>query len=124
MRVALKDIKGVNTVNVSLERGEAVATFAPGNTVRYEQLLRAIETNRITPVGSNNERQVEEKWLEGKRTVGITSGASAPEELVQHLVDFFRGRGTTDIGEYDVIHEDVRFMLPKTIRKALAEQPS
>src|SRR2546422_838676 len=33
----------------------------------------------------DNELQVSEEWLEGKRTVGITSGASAPEELVQRL---------------------------------------
>ena len=72
----------------------------------------------------DNELQVEEAWLQGKRTVGITSGASAPEDLVQRLVDFFVARGTQDVSEYDVINEDVRFMLPKTIRKALAEQPA
>jgi 4-hydroxy-3-methylbut-2-enyl diphosphate reductase len=68
----------------------------------------------------DNEAQVREEWLEGKRTVGITSGASAPEELVQRLVDFFRARGTTDVSEFEVVQEDVRFMLPKEIRKELA----
>jgi 4-hydroxy-3-methylbut-2-en-1-yl diphosphate reductase len=68
----------------------------------------------------DNETQVEEEWLEGKRVVGISSGASAPEELVQRLVDFFRARGTQDVAEFQVIQEDVRFMLPKEIRKALA----
>ena len=53
---------------------------------------------------------------------GITSGASAPEELVQRLVDFFRARGTTDVEEFQVVQEDVRFMLPKTIRQAMAAQ--
>ena len=38
----------------------------------------------------DNETQVREEWLEGKRVVGISSGASAPEELVQRLVEFFR----------------------------------
>src|SRR6187200_726315 len=70
----------------------------------------------------DNEAQVEEAWLEGVRVVGITSGASAPEELVQRLVDFFRARGTTDVEEFQVVQEDVRFMLPKTIRQALAAQ--
>jgi 4-hydroxy-3-methylbut-2-enyl diphosphate reductase len=68
----------------------------------------------------DNERQVEEAWLEGKRVVGITSGASAPEELVQRLVAFFRERGTDDVQEVHVVNEDVRFMLPKAIRQALA----
>jgi 4-hydroxy-3-methylbut-2-enyl diphosphate reductase len=70
----------------------------------------------------DNEAQVREEWLEGKRVVGISSGASAPEELVQRLVDFFRERGTDDISEFEVVQEDVRFMLPKEIRKALAAQ--
>jgi 4-hydroxy-3-methylbut-2-enyl diphosphate reductase len=68
----------------------------------------------------DNEVQVEEGWLEGVRTLGITSGASAPEELVQRLVDFFRELGTTDVEEFQVVQEDVRFMLPKAIRQAMA----
>ena len=68
----------------------------------------------------DNESQVQEEWLADKRVVGISSGASAPEELVQRLVDFFRARGTKDVSEFEVVKEDVRFMLPKEIRKALA----
>jgi 4-hydroxy-3-methylbut-2-enyl diphosphate reductase len=63
--------------------------------------------------------QVQEEWLEGARVVGISSGASAPEELVTALVDFFRARGTTDVAEFEVLREDVRFMLPKQIRQAM-----
>jgi 4-hydroxy-3-methylbut-2-enyl diphosphate reductase len=70
----------------------------------------------------DNETQVREEWLEGKRVVGITSGASAPEALVQRLVQFFRDRGTDDVSEVEVMREDVRFMLPKTIRQALTER--
>jgi 4-hydroxy-3-methylbut-2-en-1-yl diphosphate reductase len=68
----------------------------------------------------DNETQVRDEWLDGMRVVGITSGASAPEELVQRLVEFFRARGTQDVEELEVVKEDVRFMLPKTIRQALA----
>jgi 4-hydroxy-3-methylbut-2-enyl diphosphate reductase len=68
----------------------------------------------------DNEAQVDEAWLEGKRVVGITSGASAPEELVQRLVGFFRERGVRDVEEFQVVQEDVRFMLPKTLRQAMA----
>lgn len=64
--------------------------------------------------------EVEESWLEGVETLGITSGASAPEELVADLVDAFRARGTEEVSELRVIDEDVRFMLPKEIRKELA----
>jgi len=70
----------------------------------------------------DHEGQVDEAWLEGRRVVGITSGASAPEELVQRLVEFFRARGTAQVEELEVIQEDVRFMLPKPIRQAMAAQ--
>ena len=64
----------------------------------------------------DNEHQVRDEWLDDKRVVGISSGASAPEELVQRLVDFFRDRGVQDVAELEVVSEDVRFMLPKPIR--------
>ena len=51
--------------------------------------------------------------------MGISSGASAPENLVAELVEFFRARGVQDISEVDVIREDVRFMLPKQVREAV-----
>jgi 4-hydroxy-3-methylbut-2-enyl diphosphate reductase len=65
--------------------------------------------------------QVREEWLEGARVVGISSGASAPEALVERLVEFFRARGTTDVSEFEVLREDVRFMLPKQIRQAMTQ---
>ena len=67
----------------------------------------------------DNETQVQDEWLDGARVVGISSGASAPEELVTKLVEYFRERGTEDVSEFEVMREDVRFMLPKTIRQAM-----
>jgi 4-hydroxy-3-methylbut-2-enyl diphosphate reductase len=64
--------------------------------------------------------QVRDEWIEGKRVVGISSGASAPDELVEELVGWFRDRGVADVSELEVVREDVRFMLPKKIRQALA----
>ncbi len=68
----------------------------------------------------DNESMVQEEWLEGARVVGISSGASAPEELVERLVQFFRDRGTETVETFEVLREDVRFMLPKTVRQQLA----
>jgi 4-hydroxy-3-methylbut-2-enyl diphosphate reductase len=84
---------------------------------------RLVEVARELGAASHlidNETQIDESWLEGVRTMGITSGASAPEELVQRVVDLFRSRGTEDVRELEVISEDVRFMLPKAIRQAMA----
>jgi 4-hydroxy-3-methylbut-2-enyl diphosphate reductase len=84
---------------------------------------RLVDVARAEGAGAHlidNETEVREEWLEGARVVGISSGASAPEELVQRLVDFFRARGTAEVAELEVLREDVRFMLPKTIRQSLA----
>jgi len=70
----------------------------------------------------DNRGEVREEWLDGRRVVGVSSGASAPDELVQDLLDLFRARGVRDedISEFHVVREDVRFMLPKPIRDAVA----
>jgi 4-hydroxy-3-methylbut-2-enyl diphosphate reductase len=68
----------------------------------------------------DNESMVREEWLEGARVVGISSGASAPEELVDRLVQFFRDRGVESVETFEVLREDVRFMLPKVIRQQLS----
>jgi 4-hydroxy-3-methylbut-2-enyl diphosphate reductase len=67
----------------------------------------------------DNSGQVRPEWLEGTETVGITSGASAPEALVTDLVEYFRERGAEEVSELRTIDEDVRFMLPKEIRTEL-----
>jgi 4-hydroxy-3-methylbut-2-enyl diphosphate reductase len=87
------------------------------NSVRLVEVARdsGTEAHLIDNAG-----EVQAQWLEGRRVVGISSGASAPENLVGELVDFFRERGVADISEFDVIREDVRFMLPKPIREAAA----
>jgi 4-hydroxy-3-methylbut-2-enyl diphosphate reductase len=68
----------------------------------------------------DNESMVQEEWLSGVRVVGISSGASAPEDLVERLVRFFRDRGTQTVETFEVLREDVRFMLPKVIRQQMA----
>lgn len=87
------------------------------NSNRLVQVTRELgtEAHLIDDVS-----EIDESWLEGCRTVGISSGASAPEELVQRLVEYFRERGVREVEEFDVVQEDVRFMLPKAIRQAAA----
>ena len=86
------------------------------NSKRLVEVARDLGTDSYL---IDNAGEVQEEWLAGRRVVGISSGASAPENLVSELVDFFRARGVSDVSEYDVVKEDVRFMLPKTIRQAV-----
>jgi 4-hydroxy-3-methylbut-2-enyl diphosphate reductase len=99
---------------------DLVLVIGSRNSSNSNRLVEVAREHGADSYLIDNESQVRDEWLEGKRVVGITSGASAPEELVQRLVEFFRQRGTRDVEELEVISEDVRFMLPKAIRQAIA----
>jgi 4-hydroxy-3-methylbut-2-enyl diphosphate reductase len=101
------------------EHCDLVLVIGSKNSSNSNRLVEVARDHGAASHLIDNELQVREEWLEGKRTVGITSGASAPEELVQRLVEFFRARGTEHVEEFEVTQEDVRFMLPKEIRKEL-----
>jgi 4-hydroxy-3-methylbut-2-enyl diphosphate reductase len=99
---------------------DLVLVIGSRNSSNSNRLVEVAREHGADSYLIDNEAEVAEEWLTGKRVVGITSGASAPDELVQRLVQFFRDRGVTDVSELEVVHEDVRFMLPKTIRQAIA----
>ncbi len=64
--------------------------------------------------------EIDEAWLKGVEIVGITSGASAPERLVEGVIDWFRERGVTEVEPYHLMQEDVEFRLPVELRRELA----
>jgi len=99
---------------------ELVLVIGSKNSSNSNRLVEVAREHGADSHLIDNETQVVAEWLDGVRTLGITSGASAPEELVQRLVDLFRDAGTTEVEEFTVVEEDVRFMLPKTIRQAIA----
>ena len=68
----------------------------------------------------DDESEIDERWLDGVETVGITSGASAPERLVNRACDWFRARGVERIEPYRMVDEDVTFRLPVELRRELA----
>jgi 4-hydroxy-3-methylbut-2-enyl diphosphate reductase len=102
---------------------DLVLVIGSRNSSNSNRLVEVAREHGADSYLIDHEGQVEDEWLEGKRVVGITSGASAPDELVQRLVAFFRARGTSDVQELEVVKEDVRFMLPNVIRQAMADAP-
>jgi 4-hydroxy-3-methylbut-2-enyl diphosphate reductase len=106
------------------QQSDLVLVIGSRNSSNSNRLVEVAREHGADSYLIDNEAQVREEWLVGKRVVGITSGASAPEELVQRLVAFFRDRGTEDVRELEVVQEDVRFMLPKVIRQAMAASPA
>jgi 4-hydroxy-3-methylbut-2-enyl diphosphate reductase len=61
-------------------------------------------------------------WLRGKKSIGITAGASTPEELVHDLIEKLREYTDLEISTMDGIVENVRFGLPPTLDRAAAPQ--
>ena len=103
-------------------RCELVLVIGSRNSSNSNRLVEVAREHGADSHLIDNEGQVRDEWLTGKRVVGITSGASAPEDLVKRLVEYFRARGTSDVRELEVVPEDVRFMLPREIRQAVAGQ--
>jgi 4-hydroxy-3-methylbut-2-enyl diphosphate reductase len=83
---------------------------------------RLVETARAAGAEAHlvdDESEIDEAWLDGVESVGITSGASAPEKLVGRVCDWFRARGVEDIEPYRIVEEDVTFRLPIELRREL-----
>jgi 4-hydroxy-3-methylbut-2-enyl diphosphate reductase len=99
---------------------ELVLVIGSTNSSNSNRLVEVAREHGAASHLIDNHLQVDESWLEGVETVGITSGASAPEELVERLVAYFAERGATDVSELRTVDEDVRFMLPKKIRVELS----
>ncbi len=99
---------------------DLVLVIGSQNSSNSQRLVEVAREHGADSHLIDNAGQVDPAWLEGKRVVGISSGASAPEELVAALVELFREQGVTDVSELEVVREDVRFMLPKRIRQAMA----
>jgi 4-hydroxy-3-methylbut-2-en-1-yl diphosphate reductase len=97
---------------------DLVLVIGSRNSSNSNRLVEVAQEHGAASHLIDNEQEVRDEWLEGVETVGITSGASAPEDLVQRLVEFFRERGADDVEVLEVSKEDVRFMMPKEIRAA------
>ena len=101
---------------------DLVLVIGSRNSSNSNRLVEVARQHGASSHLIDNEHEVREEWLEGVETVGITSGASAPEELVQRLIAFFEARGAEEVSTLEVTEEDVRFMLPRDIRELLAER--
>ncbi len=83
---------------------------------------RLVEVARAAGVESqlvDDEREIDDAWFTDAEVVGVTSGASAPEKLVDGVCDWFRARGVTEIDSHRLVTEDVEFRLPVELRREL-----
>jgi 4-hydroxy-3-methylbut-2-enyl diphosphate reductase len=63
--------------------------------------------------------EIRDEWLDGVTTVGLTSGASVPDELVLQVLDHLAGRGYADVAEVTTADETLTFALPRELKRAL-----
>jgi 4-hydroxy-3-methylbut-2-enyl diphosphate reductase len=107
-QLAVKDLVG--QVDLLLVVGSANSS----NSLRLVDVARGEGTaaHLVDDVGG-----IDERWLEGCETVGLTSGASAPERLVADICAWFQARGA-EVSEQHAVREDVSFKLPIELRRA------
>jgi 4-hydroxy-3-methylbut-2-enyl diphosphate reductase len=77
------------------------------------RLREVAQKNGVMSHMVDHAEQIDPRWLEGKRRIGVTAGASAPEILVEQVVARLKSLGTYSVRELDGVEEHVTFPLPK-----------
>src|SRR6185437_28436 len=90
------------------------------NSNRLVEVSKNLDTNSYLIDSAD---AIQPEWLDGVDTVAVTAGASAPEVLVQHVVEYLLERGYGSVDEVEVMPENVRFGLPPEIVQAIASAP-
>jgi 4-hydroxy-3-methylbut-2-enyl diphosphate reductase len=99
-------VKGVS------EHCDLLLVVGSQNSSNSKRLVEVGDNFGVRSYLVNDKRDIDTNWLEGVKNVAVTAGASAPEYLVQELVEFLRDRGFHDMEEIELVEEDVRFSLP------------
>ena len=94
-----------------------VGSANSSNSVRLVEV--ALEYGAKASYRVDFANEVDESWFEGVATVGVTSGASVPENLVQDVLNLLAEYGYGDVEEVVTAEEDIIFSLPKEIRATL-----
>jgi len=88
------------------------------NSSNSRRLVEVSHKNGVPAYLIDDLGEVEEQWLEGVNTIAVTAGASAPENLVQDLIQSLQARGYEDLQEMEIKEEDVRFNLPSELARS------
>ena len=94
-----------------------VGSANSSNTVRLVEV--ALEAGAKAAYRVDFAHEIDDAWFEGVETVGVTSGASVPEELVTEVLDYVAKIGFGDVRTVQTAEEDVQFSLPAELRKEL-----
>ncbi len=96
-----------------------VGSANSSNTVRLVEV--AIDAGAKSAYRVDDASEIQESWFEGVKTVGVSSGASVPEDLVSEVLDYLDAKGFGNVSTVTTAEEDIQFSLPKELRKDLKE---
>jgi 4-hydroxy-3-methylbut-2-en-1-yl diphosphate reductase len=85
------------------------------NSSNSKRLVEVGDNSGVRSFLVNDRTDVDRSWLEGVKNVAVTAGASAPEHLVEELIEFLREAGFDEMEEIELVDEDVRFSLPSEL---------
>jgi 4-hydroxy-3-methylbut-2-enyl diphosphate reductase len=103
-------------------RSDAVLVIGSDNSSNSNRLVEVARAEGTPAYLIDDETEIEPAWLEGVETVGVTSGASAPEWLVERVVAWLRARGATEVRQLRTSQEHLQFSLPAGVREPVAAQ--
>jgi 4-hydroxy-3-methylbut-2-enyl diphosphate reductase len=101
---------------------DVLLVIGSGNSSNSTRLVETARSAEVAAHMIEDESEIDETWLEGVEAVGLTSGASVPERLLDGICDWFRARGVTEIAPFASRTEDVVFKLPVEVRGVFALQ--
>lgn len=79
------------------------------------RLVEVARTRGVPAYLINSEEEIDPKWLQDVSTIGLTAGASTPEEVVQACIRRLRTLGVSEVEDVEFVKEDVLFQLPKEV---------
>jgi 4-hydroxy-3-methylbut-2-enyl diphosphate reductase len=107
----------IKKVGVESDLVIVVGSANSSNTVRLVEV--ALEAGAKAAYRVDFASEIDEVWFDGVETVGVTSGASVPEELVDEVLAYLANRDFGDVRTVQTVEEDVQFSLPAELRKEL-----
>jgi 4-hydroxy-3-methylbut-2-en-1-yl diphosphate reductase len=103
-------------VKVLARESDLLLVIGSENSSNSKRLVEVAEREGCQARLIDDETEVDLEWLAGAETVGVTAGASAPEVLVDRMVEALRGLGPVEVTEREVIEESMQFTLPVELR--------
>ena len=97
---------------------DLVLVVGSPNSSNSNRLRELAEKQGVTAYLIDSADDLRQQWIDGATAIGVTAGASAPEVLVQEVLQRLREMGAHTINEKTTVEESVVFPLPKTLRRA------